>query len=49
VEADEGGSAVAAAGGKRNRRIATRYEKLAVTFLGFVYLAAIIDWINFEV
>jgi len=24
---------------KRNRRVATRYEKLAVTFLGFVYLA----------
>ena len=34
---------------KRHRRIATRYEKLAVTFLGFVYLAAIIDWITHEV
>jgi transposase len=34
---------------KRHRRVATRYEKLAVTFLGFVYFAAIIDWINFEV
>jgi transposase len=34
---------------KRNRRVATRYEKLAVTFLGFVYLAAIIDWITHEV
>jgi len=30
-------------------RVATRYEKLAVTFLGFVYFAVIIDWINFEV
>jgi transposase len=34
---------------KRHRRVATQYEKLAVTFLGFVYSAAIIDWINFEV
>ena len=34
---------------KRNRRVATRYEKLAVTFLGFVHLAAIIDWITHEV
>jgi transposase len=34
---------------KRHRRIATRYEKLAETFLGFVYLAAIIDWITHEV
>ena len=34
---------------KRHRRIATRYEKRAVTFLGFVYLAALIDWIAFEV
>jgi transposase len=34
---------------KRLRRIATRYEKLAVTFLGFVCLAAILDWINFTV
>ena len=34
---------------KRHRRIATRYEKLAVTLLGFVYLAAIIDWITHEV
>jgi transposase len=34
---------------KRHRRIATRYEKLAVTFLGFVYLAAAIDWITHEV
>ena len=34
---------------KRHRRIATRYEKLAVTFLGFVCLAAIIDWITHEV
>lgn len=29
---------------KIHRRISTRYEKLAATFLGFVYLAAIVDW-----
>jgi transposase len=29
---------------KIHRRISTRYEKLAATFLGFVYLAAILDW-----
>jgi transposase len=34
---------------KRNRRVTTRYEKLAVTFIGFVCLAAIIDWITHEV
>ena len=34
---------------KRNRRVATRYEKLADTFIGFASLAAIIDWINHEV
>jgi transposase len=31
---------------KRLRRIATRYEKLAVTFHGFVCLAAALDWIS---
>lgn len=34
---------------KRHRRIATRYEKLAVTFLGFVYLATALDWLAHEV
>lgn len=34
---------------KRFRRIGTRYEKLAETFLGFVTFAATIDWIQFEV
>jgi len=29
---------------KIHRRISTRYEKLAETFLGFVLLAAILDW-----
>jgi transposase len=29
---------------KIHRRISTRYEKLAETFLGFVFLAAILDW-----
>ncbi len=31
---------------KRHRRIATRYEKLAITFLGFVQFAAVLDWLN---
>lgn len=30
---------------KRFRRISTRYDKLAETFLGFVQLAAVIDWL----
>ena len=34
---------------KRKRRVGTRYEKLSETFLGFVTLAAIIDWLHFEV
>jgi transposase len=34
---------------KRHRRIATRYEKLAVTFHGFVCFAAVLDWLNHEV
>jgi transposase len=29
---------------KRYRRISTRYEKLAATFLAFVQLAAVLDW-----
>jgi len=32
---------------KRYRRLSTRYEKLAVTFLAFVQLAAILDWLKF--
>lgn len=31
---------------KRHRRISTRYEKLASTFLGFVQLAAVLDWLT---
>lgn len=31
---------------KRFRRIATRYDKLAETFLGFVQLAAVLDWLS---
>jgi transposase len=31
---------------KRHRRISTRYEKLAVTFLGFVQLATALDWLT---
>ena len=34
---------------KRHRRIATHYEKLTTTFLGFVCFAAIIGWTNFKV
>ena len=34
---------------KRMRRIGTRYEKLAETFLGFVTFAAVLDWLHFEV
>ena len=30
---------------KRYRRLSTRYEKLAITFLGFVRLAAVVDWL----
>lgn len=31
---------------KRNRRVATRYEKLEVTFLGMVLLACIVVWLS---
>jgi transposase len=31
---------------KIQRRVSTRYDKLAETFLGFVYLAAILDWLT---
>ena len=31
---------------KRHRRISTRYEKLALTYLGFVQLAAVVDWLT---
>ena len=30
---------------KRFRRISTRYDKLTVTFLGFVQFAAVLDWL----
>jgi transposase len=33
---------------KRHRRIATRYEKLALTFLGFVQFATVLDWLTHE-
>ena len=31
---------------KRHRRISTRYDKLAATFLAFVQLAAVLDWLT---
>jgi transposase len=31
---------------KRNRRIATRYDKLSEVYMNFILLAASIDWIN---
>lgn len=34
---------------KRFRRIATRYDKLSETFLGFVLLASCLDWLTSEV
>jgi len=34
---------------KKFRRVATRYDKLALTFLGFIQFAAIIDWLTFKV
>ena len=34
---------------KRHRRTATRYEKLAVTFLAFVQFATVLDWLTQEV
>jgi len=33
---------------KRFRRLNTRYDKLPQTFLGFVSLAVLTDWINFD-
>jgi len=30
---------------KRFRRVATRYEKRALNFLGFVHLAAVLTWL----
>jgi transposase len=33
---------------KRRRRVATRYEELAVTFLGFVQFATVLDWLAHE-
>jgi transposase len=34
---------------KSHHRSATRYEKLAVTFLDFVPFAAVLDWLTHEV
>ena len=31
---------------KHYRRVATRYDKTARNFLGFVQLAALLDWVN---
>jgi transposase len=31
---------------KAYRRIATRYDKLAITFLGFIQLATVLDWLT---
>ncbi len=31
---------------KRHRRVGTRYDKLAAHFLGFVLLAAVLDWLT---
>ncbi|MGE0199326.1 MAG: IS5/IS1182 family transposase, partial [Candidatus Melainabacteria bacterium] len=31
---------------KNFRRVATRYDKLDVTYLGFIYLAAIWIWLQ---
>ena len=33
---------------KRRRRISTRYEKHSETFLAFVTLATVLDWLHFE-
>ena len=33
---------------KRLRRVGTRYDKLHITFLAFVQLAAVLDWLNFR-
>lgn len=34
---------------KRHRRIATRYDKLADSFLSFVQFAAVLDWLTYQV
>jgi transposase len=31
---------------KRHRRLSTRYDKLASTFLGFIQLATVLDWLK---
>ncbi len=33
---------------KRHRRVNTRYDRLAETFMAFVSLAALADWIRFQ-
>ncbi len=32
---------------KRSRRVATRYDRLAVTYISFIILAALDDWVGF--
>lgn len=34
---------------KRFRRVALRFDKLATTFLAFVQLAAVLDWLHFRI
>jgi transposase len=34
---------------KRHRRIATHYEKLALTLLAFVQFATVLDWLTHKV
>ncbi|MEO6245171.1 MAG: transposase, partial [Opitutaceae bacterium] len=34
---------------KRHRRISTRYEKLARTYLAFVQFAAVLDWLTHRI
>jgi hypothetical protein len=33
---------------KRHRRISTRYEKLDITFLGFIQFVTMLDWLTRE-
>ncbi|WP_369426412.1 transposase [Pelagicoccus sp. SDUM812002] len=33
---------------KRYRRIGTRYDKLEKTYMGFVNIAALVDWVKFD-
>ena len=42
-------SGVAISGGKVNRRIFTRFDKLDAIFLGFVLFALIVETVRFSV